>query len=78
MNNLLATAPKITRKVEEKLAELISLHGVDNFKKQAREYSYATLLYRANSSGITNDFLKQTLRTPDEWLGVMEELGIGE
>ena len=78
MNDLLATAPKITHKVEEKLAELISLHGVDDFKKQVRKYSYATLLYRANSSGITSDFLKQTLRTPDEWLRVMEELGIGD
>lgn len=76
MNNLLSNAPKIILKVEEKLAELISLHGADNFKKQARNFSYATLLYKANSSGITSDFLKQTLRSPSEWLQVMEELGV--
>ena len=78
MNDLLNNAPKIILKVEEKLAELISLHGADNFKKQARNFSYAPLLYKANSSGITRDFLKQTLRTPQEWLKLMEELGIEE
>ncbi len=76
MNDLLAFAPKITAKVEEKLAELISIHGADNFKKLARNFSYATLLYKANSSNITTDFLQQTLRTPNEWLQVMKELGI--
>ncbi|MGB6301833.1 MAG: metallophosphoesterase [Rivularia sp. (in: cyanobacteria)] len=76
MNNLLGNAPKIIFKVEEKLAELIALHGADNFKKQARNFTYAPLLYKANSSGITSEFLKQTLRTPQEWLEVMEELGI--
>ncbi|MBV6625349.1 MAG: serine/threonine protein phosphatase [Rivularia sp. (in: Bacteria)] len=76
MNNLLSLAPKIITKVEEKLTELISAHGADNFKKQARNYSYATLLYKANSSGLDSDFLKQTLRTPSEWLQVMKELGV--
>ena len=76
MNDLLATAPEISRKVEEKLAELISIHGAESFKKQARNYSYASLLYKANSSGITTDFLQQTLRTPSEWLKVMEDLSV--
>ena len=76
MHNLLALAPKIIFKVEERLAELISTYGADDFKKPARCFSYATLLYKANVSNLTSEFLQQTLPTPDKWLQVMTELGI--
>lgn len=76
MNDLLALAPTAILKVEEKLAELISIYGVDDFKKQARCFIYATLLYKANASNLTTEFLQQTLPTPDKWLQVMLELGV--
>jgi serine/threonine protein phosphatase 1 len=76
MHDLLVLAPKIILKVEEKLAELISVYGSDGFKKPARCFSYATLIYQANASNLTSKFLQQTLPTPDKWLQVMEELGV--
>jgi len=76
MHDLLALAPKAILKVEEKLAELISLYGADGFKKPARCFTYATLLYKANASNLTNEFLQQTLPTPDKWLQVMTELAV--
>lgn len=76
MHNLLALAPKIISKVEEKLAELIFIYSADDFKKPARCFSYATLLYKANASNLTSEFLQQTLPTPDKWLEVMTDLGI--
>jgi serine/threonine protein phosphatase 1 len=76
MNNLLALAPKAILKIENKLAELISIYGADDFKKQARDLSYATLLYNANASNLTIEFLQQTLQTPYKWLQVMNELGV--
>jgi serine/threonine protein phosphatase 1 len=76
MHDLLALAPKIIFKVEEKLAELISIYGTDGFKKPAHCFNYATLLYKANASNLTSEFLQQTLPTPDKWLQVMNDLGI--
>ncbi|WP_427158782.1 metallophosphoesterase [Aliinostoc sp. HNIBRCY26] len=76
VNHLLSFAPTIILKVEEKLTELISLYGQDNFKKPASCFSYATLLYKANASHLTVDFLKETLPTPDKWLQVMNDLEI--
>lgn len=76
MHDLLALAPKIIFKVQEKLAELISTYGADGFKKSARCFSYANLLYKANASNLTSEFLQQTLPTPDKWLQVMTELEI--
>ncbi|HIK07961.1 MAG TPA: serine/threonine protein phosphatase [Trichormus sp. M33_DOE_039] len=76
MNDLLSLAPKAIVKVEEKLAELISIHGADDFKKPASRFTYATLLYKANASHLTVQFLKETLPTPDKWLQVMNDLGV--
>ncbi|MBD2441067.1 metallophosphoesterase [Nostoc sp. FACHB-110] len=76
MNNLLALAEVAIPKLEEKLANLIALYGSDNFKKQARNLSYAALLYKANSSQLTPEFLQQTLSTPDKWIEVMSDLEI--
>ncbi len=76
MHDLLALAPKAILKVEDKLAELISIYGVDSFKKPARCFTYANLLYKANTSNLTTEFLQQTLPTPDKWLEIMTELGV--
>ncbi|AFZ03972.1 metallophosphoesterase family protein [Calothrix sp. PCC 6303] len=76
MHDLLAVTPRIILKVEEKLAELISIHGVDGFKKPARCFSYASLLYKANASNLSAEFIQQTLPTPEKWLQVMNELVI--
>jgi len=76
MNDLLALAPTAILKVEAKLAELISIYGADDFKKPTRCLTYATLLYKANASNLTTEFLQQTLPTPDKWLQVMTELGV--
>jgi serine/threonine protein phosphatase 1 len=76
VNDLLALAPKAILKVEEKLAELIAIYGVDDFKKPAHNFSYATLLFKANAGNLTTEFLQQALPTPDKWLEVMNELGV--
>ncbi|MCU0549287.1 MAG: metallophosphoesterase [Leptolyngbya sp. Prado105] len=76
VSNLLALAPIAIPKLEAQLAALIAVHGVDDFKKQVRDLSYATLLYKASSSQLTPEFLKQTLPTPDKWIQVMSDLGI--
>lgn len=76
IDDLLAFAPTIILKVEEKLAELISIHGSKGFKKPARDFTYATLLYQANASELTIKFLRETLPTPDKWLEVMAELEV--
>jgi serine/threonine protein phosphatase 1 len=77
VKDLLAMAPIAIGKIEEKLAELILTYGVEDFKKQARHLSYATLIYKANARSLTTEFMQQTLTTPDKWLKVMEDLGIG-
>jgi serine/threonine protein phosphatase 1 len=76
MNDLLALSSQIILKVEEKLTDLISLYGADNFKKPASRLSYAQLLYKANASYLTSEFLQQSLPTPNKWLQVMNELKI--
>jgi len=76
MNELLALANIAIPKIEEQLANLIALYGIDSFKKPARNLSYATLLYKANSSQLTPEFLQQTLSTPDKWIQVMNDLEI--
>lgn len=76
MSNLLALSTIAIPKIEQQLATLIAQHGVDGFKKQVRNLSYASLLYKANSSQLTPEFLKQTLPTPEQWLQVMTDLGI--
>ncbi|MBD2664888.1 metallophosphoesterase [Richelia sinica FACHB-800] len=74
MNDLLALSTQIILKVEEKLTELISLYGADDFKKPACGLSYAQLLYKANASYLTGEFLQQALPTPDKWLQVINDL----
>lgn len=76
MNDLLALAPQAILKVEQKLAELITVHGADDFKKHAQCFSYATLLFKANSSNLDVGFLKQALPTPEKWLQVITELAV--
>ncbi|MBW4590412.1 metallophosphoesterase [Aetokthonos hydrillicola Thurmond2011] len=76
MNDLLAQAPAVILKIEAKLRDLLSTYGADDFKKQARCLTYATLIYKANASNLTPEFLQQTLQTPDKWLQVMNELGV--
>lgn len=74
VNELLALAPIAICKVEEKLAELIALHGADEFKQQAHHLPYAPLLFKANSSQLTTEFLQQALPTPEQWLQTMMAL----
>jgi serine/threonine protein phosphatase 1 len=76
MHDLLALAPIVMLKIQEKLAAAIALHGADRFKKQVKGLSYATLLYQENSRSITPEFLQKTLSTPDKWLQVMADLDI--
>jgi serine/threonine protein phosphatase 1 len=76
MNELLNLAPIAISIVEQKLKNFIDLYGVDNFKKKVAHLSYATLLYQANSSQLTPEFLQQVLPTPAKWLQVMMDLEI--
>ncbi|MBC7883635.1 MAG: metallophosphoesterase [Anaerolineae bacterium] len=76
MHRQLALAPIAISKVNERLTELRSVHGYDGFKQPASRFSYAVLLFKANASGLTDDFLKETLSTPDKWSQVMTELEI--
>ncbi len=76
MDDLLALAPTAIVKVEVKLAELIALHGADGFKQQVHGLPYAPLLYKANSSPLTPEWLQQTLPTPEQWLRVMTALEV--
>jgi serine/threonine protein phosphatase 1 len=74
---LLAMAPEAIAQLEAQLSEAIALHGTEDFKKQVRHLSYATLLYQANSRPLTIEFLQQALPTPDRWLQVMSDLKTG-
>ncbi len=74
--DLFALAPSAIERINVKLADLIELHGAENFKKQAKSYSYATLLFNANTGNLTTEILPQVLRTPAQWLQVMRDLEI--
>ncbi len=76
MQQLLAQAPIVIAQVEAKLAELIEEYGTDSFKKPASHLSYAALLYKANSSSLTPEFLQQVLSTPEKWQQVTQDLNI--
>jgi serine/threonine protein phosphatase 1 len=76
MAELLDLAPIAIEKVSVKLANLITIYGADNFKKQVTSYSYAALLFKANSGNLTPEFLPQLLPTPERWLQVMNDLDI--
>jgi len=71
ISELLSLAPIAIRKVEDKLAELTDLYGADEFKQQVHQLPYAPLLFKANSSQLTAEFLKQALPTPEQWLQTM-------
>jgi hypothetical protein len=76
VKELFDLAPIAIEKVRAKLASLIAIHGVENFKKHANTYSYATLLFNANTGNLTPTLLPQFLRTPAQWLQVMRDLDI--
>ncbi len=68
--------PVAIDRINTKLADPIELHGADNFKKQAKSYSYAPLLFNANTGNLTPAIFPQVLRTPAQWLQVMRDLDI--
>ncbi|PSB50188.1 serine/threonine protein phosphatase, partial [Chamaesiphon polymorphus CCALA 037] len=76
IDDLLALAPLAISKVAAKLAESIAIYGRDEFKPHVRDLSYAALLYKANSSSLTAEFLQQTFPTPDKWCQLMNDLGV--
>jgi serine/threonine protein phosphatase 1 len=76
MNDLLALAPAIIHQVELKLADLLRRHGADGSKAQVRGLTYANLLYKANSSSLTAEFLQQTLPTLEKWCQIVTHLGL--
>jgi serine/threonine protein phosphatase 1 len=76
MNDLLALAPAIIHQVELKLTDLIRRYGADGFKAQVRGLTYANLLYKANSSPLTAEFLQQTLPTPETWCQIVTDLDL--
>ncbi len=76
VEDLFALAPIAIDRIHVKLANLIELHGAENFKKQAKSYSYAALLFNANTGNLTPEILPQVLRTPVQWLQVMRDLEI--
>jgi serine/threonine protein phosphatase 1 len=76
MIELFDLAPIAIEKTSEKLANLITIYGVENFKKQVTSYSYAALLFKANSGSLTPEFLPQLLPTPERWMQVMNDLEI--
>jgi serine/threonine protein phosphatase 1 len=77
MQGLLAMAPGAIERMETILSEAIAQYGADDFKKQVRHLSYATLLYQANARPLTIEFLQKTLPTPDQWMQVMSDLELG-
>lgn len=76
IDDLLALAPLAISKVEAKLAESIAIYGKDEFKPHVRDLSYAALLYKANSSSLTAEFVRQTFPTPAKWMQLMNDLEI--
>jgi serine/threonine protein phosphatase 1 len=74
VHDLWAQSPQIIAKVNEKLAELVAVHGTDGFKKPAHHFGYAELIYQANAGNLTSELLKKSLPTPDKWLQTMAEL----
>ncbi len=76
VTELFALAPIAIEKVSLKLADAIATYGKDDFKKQVTAYSYAALLFKANSGSLTSEFLPQLLPTPERWLQVMNDLEI--
>jgi serine/threonine protein phosphatase 1 len=73
---LFSLAPLAIDRTSKKLAELIAIHGEADFKKFATAYSYAPLLFNANSGSLTLEILVQLLPTPDRWLQVMQDLEV--
>jgi serine/threonine protein phosphatase 1 len=76
VEELFALIPMAIDRINTKLAELIATHGADAFKKQANKYSYASLLFNANTGNLTPELFPQVLRTPAQWLQVMHDLEI--
>jgi serine/threonine protein phosphatase 1 len=75
-HDLLALAPAAIAQIEQKLSELIALHGSDDFQKTADDLTYAHLLNQAHSRSLTPHCLQQALPTPEKWLQVMSDLGV--
>jgi serine/threonine protein phosphatase 1 len=73
---LFAITAQAIEKTSQKLADLIATHGEAGFKKQATAFSYAALLFNANSGNLTLETLMQLLPTPDRWVQVMRDLEI--
>jgi serine/threonine protein phosphatase 1 len=76
MEDLFGLAPIAIDKIHEKLAELVAIHGIDNFKKHATSYSYASLLFNANSGNLALEIFPTLLQTPNQWLQVMKDLEV--
>jgi serine/threonine protein phosphatase 1 len=76
VQHLWAHTPQILTRVNGKLAELVAIHGADEFKKPARQFGYAGLMYEANAGHLTAERLPKSLPTPDRWLETMAELNI--
>jgi serine/threonine protein phosphatase 1 len=75
-HDLLALAPAAIAQIEQKLSELITLHGSDNFQQATYHLTYADLLDQAHTKPLTPHCLQQALPTPEKWLQVMTELEI--
>jgi serine/threonine protein phosphatase 1 len=73
---LFSLTPIAIDKIHEKLAELIAIHGAEDFKSHAKSYTYASLLFNANTGTLTPEILQQFLQTPDRYLQVMRDLEI--
>jgi serine/threonine protein phosphatase 1 len=73
---LFSLTPIAIDKIYKKLAELIAIHGAEDFKKHATDYTYTSLLFNANSGNLTSELFPQILQTPDLWLQVMQDLEI--
>ncbi len=74
VEDLLSLAPIVIEKISAKLADLITIYGIDDFKKHAKSYAYAPLLFNANSGKLTTEIATQVLNTPERWLQVMKDL----
>jgi serine/threonine protein phosphatase 1 len=76
MNRLLGLAPVVIAKIEEQLATLTAVYGVDGFQQQTSHLSYGSLLHTAKAGPLTLDVLQQSLPTPGQWIQVMADLDI--
>jgi serine/threonine protein phosphatase 1 len=76
VRDLFELAPQAIETTSQKLADLIAVHGEADFKKFVTAYSYAPLLFNANSGNLNLETLMQLLPTPDRWVQVMQDLAV--